>query len=173
VITTYRRITATLDRVPDLAMLLARLVLGVLFIDHGMQKYNGKGGLASFEGFLRSLKNVPAPALTSYVVPALEVVGGIALIAGLVTRVVALLLAGEMAVTGFLVKGHDLDQPLVSKVGAGVELDLVYLALLVAVLLIGPGRASIDRLLRLDGVRSSSPAVTEADPAGRLTSQNS
>jgi putative oxidoreductase len=116
---------------------------------------------------------VPAPALTSHVVPALEVVGGIALIAGLLTRVVALLLAGEMAVTGFLVKGHDLDQPLVSKLGAGIELDLVYLVLLLTVLVLGPGRASLDRLLRLEGVRTSSSGVAAAEPTRRLTTQNS
>jgi putative oxidoreductase len=171
-INSYRRVAASLERIPDVVMLLARLTLGVLFIDHGLQKYNAKGGLAPFEGFLRSLKNVPAPALTSHVVPALEVIGGIALIAGLLTRVAALLLAGEMVVTGFFVKAHDLHQPLVSQMSTGVELDLLYLVLLVTVLVFGPGRASVDRLLRLEGVRTSKSAVAPADPARRLTSQN-
>jgi putative oxidoreductase len=149
-ITTYRRAAASLERVPDLALLLARLTLGLLFIDRGLQKYQGQGGLAGFEYFLRSLRNVPAPALTSHVVPAIEVIGGAALIAGLLTRVIALLLAGEMVVTGFLVKAHDLHAGLVSKTAAGVELDLLYLVLLVSVLLLGPGRAPVDRVLRLE-----------------------
>lgn len=147
-ITAYRRATGFLDRVPDVALLLVRLVLGVLFIDHGLQKY--QAGLAGFEGFLRSLKNIPAPGVLSYVVPALELFGGIALIAGLLTRVIAVLLAGEMVVTGFVVKAIDLHQPLVSQQSAGVELDLAYLVLLVTVLLLGPGRASIDRLIGLE-----------------------
>jgi putative oxidoreductase len=168
-ITTYRRATASLERVPDVALLLARLTLGVLFIDHGLQKYHAKGGLASFEGFLRFLKNVPAPGLTAHVVPVLEVAGGVALIAGLLTRVIAVLLAGEMVVTGFLVKAHDLHQPLVSQQGAGVELDLVYLMLLVTVLLLGPGRASVDHVLGLEGRRTRSADAAATAPTPRST----
>jgi putative oxidoreductase len=150
-ITSYRRAASSLDSTRDAALLLARVTIGVLFIDHGLQKYNAKGGLAAFEGFLKFLKNIPATALMSQVVPALEVVGGVLLIAGALTRVVALLLALEMAFTGFLVKGHDLHLALVSKMGAGIELDLAFLIVLVSVLLLGPGRASVDRVLGLEG----------------------
>jgi putative oxidoreductase len=161
VITTYRRAATSLERVPDLAKLLARVTLGVLFIDHGLQKYFGQGGLAAFEGFLRSLNKVPAPTLTSQLIPALEVVGGLLLIVGLLTRVVALLLAGEMVVTGLLVKAVTLHQPLVSQTGAGVEVDLVYLVLLVIVLLLGPGRASLDRVIGLEQGRKLRSEVKE------------
>src|SRR5437660_540815 len=68
-ITTSRRAAAWLERVPDVALLLARLTLGLLFIDHGLQKFHAEG---AFEGFLRSLHNVPAPALTGHVMPAVE-----------------------------------------------------------------------------------------------------
>lgn len=166
-ITMYRRATGVFDRVPDLALTLARLVLGVLFIDHGLQKYHAKGGVASFEYFLRSLKNIPAPALTSHVVPAFEVVGGIVLIAGLLSRVVALLFAAEMVITGFLVKAHDLHAGLVNPQSAGVELDLLYLVLLVAVLVLGPGRASVDAVLRLEQRRSSAVPTVAAYGARR------
>jgi putative oxidoreductase len=168
-ITTYRRAAAWLERVPDVALLLARLTLGLLFIDHGLQKFHAEG---AFEGFLRSLHNVPAPALTGHVMPAVEVIGGALLIAGLLTRVIALLLAGEMLVTGFLVKAHDLHVPLVNATYAGVELDLVFLTLLVSVLLLGPGRASVDRVLGLDGARTASSDVTAKVPTQRLTSQD-
>jgi putative oxidoreductase len=171
-ITTYRRVAAALDRVPDFPLLLARLALGVLFIDHGLQKYNGNGGLASFEGFLRSLKNIPVPALTSQIVPALEVIGGIALIAGLLTRVFALVLTGEMVVTGFVVKAYDLHQPLVSTTSAAVELDLVYLVLLVTVLVFGPGRASVDRVLGLERGQADSSDLAATAPAPRVTTRN-
>jgi putative oxidoreductase len=164
-IAAYRRAAASVDRVPDVAMLLARLTLGVLFLDHGLQKYSAKGGLASFEGFLRSLDNIPAPALTAQVVPALEVIGGAALIAGLLSRVFALLFAGEMVVTGLLVKAVDLHQPLVSRMGAGVELDLLYLVLLVTVLLLGPGRASVDRVLGLERGRAEDTYLAATAPS--------
>jgi putative oxidoreductase len=171
-INTYRRAAATLERFPDVALLLARLTLGVLFIDHGLQKYTAQGGLAGFQGFLRSLQNIPAPELTSQVVPVLEVVGGAALIAGLLTRVLALVLAGEMVVTGFLVKANDLHQPLVSRTGAGVELDLLYLVLLVTVLLLGPGRASLDRVLGLERGRAPGTPVAATAPTPRTTTRH-
>jgi putative oxidoreductase len=168
-ITAYRRVAQSLERGRDVALLVARVALGILFIDHGLQKYHAKGGLASFEGFLRSLNNIPAPALTAHVVPLLEVGGGIALIAGLLTRVIALLLAGEMLVTGFVVKAHDLHMPLVSQMAAGVELDLVYLVLLVSIVTLGPGRACADYLFGLEGARSKANDVT---PAGARTTQS-
>jgi len=160
-ITAYRRAVTSLERVPDLAKLLARVTLGVLFIDHGLQKYFAQGGLAAFEGFLRSLKHVPAPVLTSQIIPALEVAGGVVLIVGLLTRVIALVLAGEMVVTGLLVKAVTLQQPLVSQTGAGVEVDLVYLVLLVTVVLLGPGRASLDRVIGLEEGRKLRSDVKE------------
>ncbi|HEY0496335.1 MAG TPA: DoxX family protein [Kutzneria sp.] len=160
-ITSYRRAGAALDRVADLALLLTRLALGVLFIDHALQKYQADGGIAGFEGFLRSLGNIPAPGLTSHVVPVLELVGGIALAAGILTRVAALLLAAEMVVTGFVVKAFDLHQPLVSATTAGVELDLLYLVLLVTVLLLGPGRASVDRAVGLDAAGRGVPTSSK------------
>jgi putative oxidoreductase len=169
-IATYRRAAAALDRVPDVVLVLSRVALGVLFIDHGLQKYSGPGGVAGFEGFLRSLPHLPAPALTSEIVPALEIGGGVLLIAGLLTRVIAVVLAGEMAVTGFVIKAVDLHQPLVSRQGAGVELDLVYLVLLVTVLTFGPGRVSLDRFLGLE--RPSTAAVPAPAPAPRRTTQH-
>jgi putative oxidoreductase len=165
-ITVYRRGTEILGRVPDLAMLIARLTLGVLFIDHGLQKYHAKGGLASFEYFLRSLRNIPAPALVSHVVPAFEVAAGGALIFGLLSRIVALLVIGEMLTTGLLVKAHDLHAGLVSATTAGVELDLLYLVMGVCVLLLGPGRASIDAALGLERRSAKRDPAQTAAKAG-------
>lgn len=167
-ITAYRRATATLDKLPDLILALARLALGVLFIAHGLQKFHAKGGLASFEYFLRSLKNVPAPALTSHVVPAFEVVGGALLIAGLLSRVVAVLFAAEMLVTGFLVKAHDLHVSLVDQRVAGVELDLVFLVAVASLVVFGPGGASIDALLRLEDRGRFGDAGTDTRSGERL-----
>lgn len=161
-ITYYRNAVGSLSRGGDVALLIARLVVGLLFIDHGLQKYHAKGGLDSFEYFLRSLKNVPFPGLTSQVVPAAEVIGGALLILGFLTRVVCLALAAEMLVTGFLVKGHDLHAGYVSQTMAGIELDLAYFAIFVTLLLLGPGRASLDALLHLEG-RSADGADAPLD----------
>lgn len=168
-ITSYRRAAAALERVPDLALLLTRLTLGALFIDHALQKYRADGGIAGFGAFLRSLGNIPAPTLTSQVVPVLELVGGAALIAGILTRVFALLLAGEMVVTGFVVKAFDLHQPLVGATTAGVELDLLYLVLLVTALLLGPGRASVDRVVGLERGRPQRSRIEARCDNGETT----
>jgi uncharacterized membrane protein YphA (DoxX/SURF4 family) len=66
-ITTCRRAAASLERVPDVALLLARLTLGLLFIDHGLQKFHAEG---EFEGGARTASSdvtakVPTPRLTS------------------------------------------------------------------------------------------------------------
>lgn len=161
-ITYYRNAAASMGRAGDAALLLARLVVGLLFIDHGLQKYHAKGGLTSFEYFLRSLKNIPFPGLTSHVVPAAEVVGGALLIVGFLTRVVCLALAAEMLVTGFVVRQHDLHAGFVSQTMAGIELDLAYFVVFVTVLMLGPGRASLDALLHLE---APSTTVTETSGA--------
>ena len=159
-IAAYRKASDSLSRGSHLITAAIRLVVGVLFIDHGLQKYHEKGGLTSFEYFLRSLKNAPAPGLTSHVIPGLEVVGGAMLIAGLLTRVIALVLAAEMVFTGFVVKLHDLHTGVVAALGAGAELDLVYLLVLLTVLLLGPGRASIDHLLRVENMSGQATATS-------------
>lgn len=164
-ISRYATATAALSRLADAPLLLIRLALGLLFIDHGLQKYHAPGGVASFEYFLKSLKNVPATGLTSQVVPALEVAGGVVLIAGLLTRVIALVLGLEMVYTGFYVKLHDLHTGVVSQRGAGAELDIAYLLVLLVVLVLGPGRASLDALLGLERRRSvAAPVISNHVP---------
>lgn len=147
----YRSIFAPLSRATDVLLLLVRVAIGILFIDHGLQKYTAQGGLAAFQGFLKSLGNVPAPEVTSRVVPLIEIAGGTLLILGLLTRVLAAVLAVEMVITGFLVKLHDLHAPIVSQTMAGVELDAVYLLVLLTLLVVGAGRLSADVLIGLEG----------------------
>jgi len=77
-----------------------RVVVGVVFLMHGGQKFFT--GFHNVAGFLASLR-IPAPQAAAIALTLLEFFGGMALVLGLFTRTVALLLAFDMAVAVVLV----------------------------------------------------------------------
>jgi putative oxidoreductase len=82
---------ASLDKGRPYILSIFRIVVALLFLEHGLQKY------FSFP--------VPAPPSMStllYVQGAIEIVGGILLLVGAYTRVVAFILCGDMAVAYFM-----------------------------------------------------------------------
>ncbi|HET6240705.1 MAG TPA: DoxX family protein [Arthrobacter sp.] len=123
------------------ALTILRVIAGVVFAAHGWQKFNDftiAGTQASF-----TKMGVPAPEIAAPVVATLELVGGIALILGVLTRVFAALLTLDML--GALVLVHAPAGLFVSE--GGYELVLVLAAATSAVALAGPGRFSVDRAL--------------------------
>ncbi|RKR20176.1 DoxX family protein [Arthrobacter oryzae] len=123
------------------ARTILRVITGFLFAAHGWQKFNEftiSGTQAAF-----TQMGVPAAQVVAPVVATLELVGGVALILGVLTRVFAALLALDML--GALILVH---------AGAGVfvatggyELVLILAAAAVAVALVGAGNASVDKAL--------------------------
>ena len=94
------------------------------------------------------MMEVPAPALTAPLVTALETIGGLALLAGIGTRVAAASLAAVLAGAVVFVKT---DLGIISSGPMpGAELDIALLAGLVALLLLGPGNLSADRAVGLE-----------------------
>lgn len=74
---------------------LLRVVVGAVFVAHGGQKlYMGFHNVA---GFLYQL-GIPFPAVSSILLTLAELFGGLAMIAGVLTRYVAVILAFDMAV---------------------------------------------------------------------------
>ena len=69
---------------------IVRIVVALLFLEHGLQKYVG----------FPSAGPPMTPLL--YVQGAIEIVGGILLVVGAYTRPVAFILAGDMAVAYFM-----------------------------------------------------------------------
>jgi putative oxidoreductase len=70
----------------------------------------------------------------------LEVIGGIALILGIFTRITAILLAIQMALVTLMVKlGNGLTGE------GGFEFELLLMSIAISLLLSGPGRISIER----------------------------
>lgn len=134
----------------DVAVLLLRIGVGLAFIPHGYSKVFGQGGAAAFAA---DVPNFHLPVFLGYVAAYAEMFGSILLIIGALTRIDAFLLACTMAAATFLVKLPDAlyeVQPGTSKflVGIrGVELELTLLVACVAMVLLGPGRISIDALI--------------------------
>ncbi|HUQ00237.1 MAG TPA: DoxX family protein [Aeromicrobium sp.] len=122
----------------SLALLIARVGLGIVFVAHGLQKLNdiGLDGVAA--GFQKT--GVPAPQLSAYYATFVELIGGAALIAGAFTGIAGLLLFLDMV--GALVFVHGKNGVFVTAGGYELVVALGAGALLFAVL--GAGRYSID-----------------------------
>jgi putative oxidoreductase len=118
-----------------------RVLAGFIFAAHGWQKFNEftiAGTQASF-----AQMGVPAAELAAPVVAALELVGGIALILGVLTRVFAALLALDMLGALFLVHAP----AGIFVADGGYELVLVLAAAAIAIAFFGPARLSADHAL--------------------------
>jgi putative oxidoreductase len=129
-----------------------RIILGVSFMIHGAPKLFSGAGHQQFQGMLGKL-GVPAAPLMSWVVGIVEFFGGLALVLGLLTWLASALLTVHMIVamllvhvpqgfqnvhiTGMSERGPIFGMP-------GYELNLLYIAGLLALLLGGPGPLSVD-----------------------------
>src|SRR3954463_6902115 len=75
---------------------LLRVVVGVAFFMHGLQKLL-QMGIPGVSGFFASL-GIPAPEVAAVVVSLVETFGGLALILGVMTRLAGILLGADMLV---------------------------------------------------------------------------
>jgi putative oxidoreductase len=82
-----------LDRLQPLALLVLRLVLGVIMISHGYSKVFG--GLSHHAQFISSLG---LPGWLAYISAVTEFFGGLLVIAGLLTRCVSLAILIDLGV---------------------------------------------------------------------------
>lgn len=134
----------------DVAVLLLRIGVGLAFIPHGYSKVFGQGGAAAFAA---DVPNFHLPVFLGYVAAYAEMFGSILLIVGALTRIDAFLLACTMAAATFLVKLPDAlyeVPPGTSKFLVAiraVELEHTLMVASLAIVLLGPGRISIDALI--------------------------
>jgi putative oxidoreductase len=133
------------------SLLIVRLFLGVIFFAHGAQKlfgWFGGPGLKGTIGYFQSSLNVP-PALT--VLAALtECFGGVAVFAGVLTRLAALGLIVVMLIAIAKVHwphGFFLNFSLQPGKGHGLEYNFALIGMALALLVGGGGALSIDRLI--------------------------
>ncbi|MBP2330514.1 putative oxidoreductase [Kibdelosporangium banguiense] len=125
------------QRLRDLALLVARLGVGIVFIAHGWQKFSEWGISGTAESF--GQMGVPMPTLSAWFAAIVELGGGVLLVVGLALPVAGVLLAADMLGALFLVH---VDNGLLGQ--GGYELVLV---LAVAALAVGfnGGAFSLDR----------------------------
>lgn len=108
-----------------------RIVAGITFVAHGLPKFEN---IAGTQGFFGSIGLPPELALP---VGLLEVIGGIFLLVGVVTRISAALFIIDMIGAIVLVRLPDgfVD---------GYELESLLIAISVSLLITGPGRISVE-----------------------------
>jgi putative oxidoreductase len=124
----------------DLGLLVLRLVLGGMFVTHGLDKlfgwFDGLGRIGTQE--LLSGYGFNEPRILTWVLAISETAGGALLILGLFTPIGAAAVLGVMA--NVIVVKANWNQFL-----GGVELEMMYAGAAFALLFTGPGRVAIDR----------------------------
>jgi len=134
----------------DPALLCARVVLGLVMFSHGAQKvlgwFGGGGPGATITSFEQHLG---LPSILAVLVMAAEFLGGLGLIAGLLSRVAAggivLVMFGAVALVharlGWFMNWTG------TQAGEGIEYHLLAIALGIVVFMRGGGACSVDRVL--------------------------
>ena len=126
------------------APLLTRITMGHAFF------LTGRGKLANFENTVEffASQNIPFPALNAAFVSRLEYYGGILLVIGLLTRIVAALLASTMVVALLTERAQFFEawKP-TGEVGPTDIASWVFLLLLTWLVFYGPGFLSVDHWL--------------------------
>ena len=122
-----------------------RLALGIAFVGHGAQKVLGSFNGPGWAKWTSLSQAVPFPfmrpaSLWLGAAAISELVGGVLVLFGLLTRVGAFLIISVM-VTAIATLWPAFFAP------AGMELAVVMLAMSLALLIAGGGQASIDRLI--------------------------
>jgi putative oxidoreductase len=131
-----------------IAFLLLRAAVGIAFVLHGAPK------MAHAATWMDAMPAHP-PAFLQEAAAIAEFFGGMLLIVGLATRVAAALIAVDMmvAIATVHIPAH---APLVTAHGDSMELPFVYLFGMVALMVAGPGRWSLDAF------------ITRLAPVGRI-----
>ena len=131
-----------------------RLGLAVIFIAHGGQKlfgiWGGPGLQTTIEAFERSLG---VPSYLTLIVVGTEFFGGLTVLVGFFTRLAAAGLAINMVaaiIKVHLMNGFFLNWSITPGKGHGYEFNFALLAMSIALLLSGPGKFALDRMLGIE-----------------------
>ena len=130
---------SSLSRWSPVVLSILRIVIGLLFMEHGTQKlFNFPPSAAPHEGGLQGLMLIGAW---------MECVGGLLFLLGLFTRPVALLLCCEMAVAYFMFHAKGSPFPILNHGESAVVYCFVFLFFIFA----GAGPWSIDAMWNKGG----------------------
>ena len=147
-----KRLMRTDDNVVGLIL---RLTLGIVFFPHGAQKMLGWFGGGGFSGTMAGMTKMGLPAVIVFLVIVFEFFGALGLLLGFLGRLSAVAVAIVMLGAIFTVhlpNGFFMNW-MGNQKGEGIEYHLLVLGIVLAILVTGSGRWSIDRSLS-----KSSPA---------------
>ena len=119
----------------DVVFIGLRSAIGVIFIVHGMSKFN--------PGFANFLTNIGIPVEMQIPIALAELIPGILLVFGVLSSLSTILISIIMLGAIFHVKGA---QNLTGE--GGVEIDLILLASSTVIMIAGPGRISIAHAIK-------------------------
>ncbi len=119
----------------DIVFMGLRATVGVIFILHGIPKFG--------PGFAENLPNMGLPAEMAIPIALAELVPGILLLIGVLSRLSASLISIIMLGAIFMVKGAS---SITGK--GGVEFDLILLASALVIMIAGPGRISLAQVIK-------------------------
>ena len=119
-------------------VLLLRVALGILFLAHGLYL---KVFVFTLAGTAQYFGSLGLPGWFGYLVPLYETLGGLALIFGVFTRYVAVLLALHMLVATYI--GHRGNGWMFASQGGGWEFPLFWSLALFTLALLGDGAMAL------------------------------
>jgi putative oxidoreductase len=120
------------------ALSVLRIIMGLMIVQHGMAKIIGFPAVASFAD-LKPLSLIGIAGL-------IELTGGALLILGLLTRLAAFIISGEMAFAYFIAHAPKSFYPLVN--GGSLAIMFCFTCLLLSTA--GPGPWSVDAAMKRD-----------------------
>lgn len=121
-----------LDKLTNVGPLLVRLITAIVMIPAGYHKITE--GVAGFAGFVAKI-GFPAPTLSAWLATLAELVGGVLLALGLLTRWSAIFVAFTMAVAVYATRNGEYSSA------------LVMLFTSISLIFSGAGKFSLDELL--------------------------
>jgi putative oxidoreductase len=127
----------------DLALLIARLFIGICFVVHALGKlgYVGSGNMQGFEGWLTSL-GVPFAKVQARLAMGSELLGGTMIALGMFTRVGLFICFMTMVVAAMI--GHKGGGYLITNNPPGNEYVINLAVICFVLFLLGPGMYSLD-----------------------------
>jgi putative oxidoreductase len=137
--TLRKRAMRELDRLQWIAPLIGRFAVGMLFLSTGWGKVHTLDKVTAFFTEL----GIPAPGFHATLVGYSELICGSLLVVGLLTRLATVPLIVSMIVAILTAKRREL-HGIFDLVGFD---EFTYLAVLVMIAFIGPGRVSLDHLI--------------------------
>ncbi|MDF2421735.1 MAG: DoxX family protein [Nitrosopumilus sp.] len=119
----------------DVVFMGLRSAIGVIFILHGISKFS--------PGFAENMPNMGLPAELQIPIALAELIPGILIIIGVLSRLSASIISIVMLGAIFIVKGAS---SITGK--GGIEIDLILLASVLTIMIVGPGRISLAQIIK-------------------------